>query len=267
MRRRPPGSNVGTRRAHAERVPHASAPTRNWLLLYGPTWRVPAIAPRCNVRYPARNVGLPRTASRPWRSSAKSGSTSPQAAPAFYAVLRKCDAGNLLLGQAEREVLEQEPELGRMRVALARMPQQRAYRHMMQPTPFGFALLVEVLRAQLSTGKRGARIERMVQEMSRAPARRSAGETLAPTRDPPCRTTARAARPRCRATTAHCEAHYLHNISAIFTGVAQHFVWSITPMPPRARARNALFPLKIDPPQPGTANFPSENACVRGGFA
>ena len=34
----------------------------------------------------------------------------------------------------------------------------------MQPTPFGFALLVEVLREQLSTEKLAARIERMVRE-------------------------------------------------------------------------------------------------------
>jgi hypothetical protein len=143
--------------------------------------------------------------------------------------------------------------------------QQSAYRHVMRPTPFGFAFLAAVLREQLSTEKLGARIERVVQERQRR--QRSAGETLAPTRDPPCRTPVRAARPRCRAQTAHCEAHYLHNISAIFRGVAQHFVWSIAPMPRRARARKTLSPLKIDPPQPATANFPSENACVRGGFA
>jgi Lhr-like helicase len=86
----------------------------------------------------------------------------------FYEVLRKYDAGNLLLGQAEREVLEQELELGRLRAALARMrAQDVAYRHVMQPTPFGFALLVEVMREQLTTEKLGARIERLVQELER----------------------------------------------------------------------------------------------------
>ncbi len=55
-----------------------------------------------------------------------------------------------------------------MRAALARMrDQQVVYRHVMQPTPFGFALLVEVLREQLSTEKLGARIERMVAELER----------------------------------------------------------------------------------------------------
>ena len=77
----------------------------------------------------------------------------------------KHDAGNLPLAQAEREVLEQELELGRLRAALARMrTQQLAYRHVMQPT-FGFALLAEVLREQLSTEKLAARIERMVREL------------------------------------------------------------------------------------------------------
>jgi ATP-dependent Lhr-like helicase len=86
----------------------------------------------------------------------------------FYEVLRKYDAGNLLLGQAEREVLEQELELERMRAALARMrAQQVVYRHVMQPTPFGFALLIEVLRERISTERLGARIERMVAELER----------------------------------------------------------------------------------------------------
>ncbi len=86
----------------------------------------------------------------------------------FYEVLRKYDARNPLLGQAEREVLEQELELGRMRAALARMrAQDVVYRHVMQPTPFGFALLVEGLRERLSTEKLAARIERMVAELER----------------------------------------------------------------------------------------------------
>jgi ATP-dependent Lhr-like helicase len=86
----------------------------------------------------------------------------------FYEVLRKYDAANPLLGQAEREVLEQELELDRLRAALAQMrAQQVVYRHVMQPTPFGFALLVEVLRERLSTEKLSARIERMVLELER----------------------------------------------------------------------------------------------------
>ncbi|MBK9243699.1 MAG: ligase-associated DNA damage response DEXH box helicase [Burkholderiales bacterium] len=86
----------------------------------------------------------------------------------FYEVFRRHDAGNLLLTQAEREVLEQELELARLRAALARMRAMRlAYRHLQQPTPFAFALLVERLREQLSTEELADRIARMVAELER----------------------------------------------------------------------------------------------------
>jgi ATP-dependent Lhr-like helicase len=92
----------------------------------------------------------------------------------FYEVFRKYDAGNLLLTQAEREVLEQELDLGRLRAALARMRGMRlAYRHLQQPTPFAFALLVERLREQVSTEELADRIARMVAELER---RAAAGE-------------------------------------------------------------------------------------------
>jgi ATP-dependent Lhr-like helicase len=55
----------------------------------------------------------------------------------FYEVFRKHDAGNRLLGQAEREVLEQE-------------------------------LDVERLREQVTTEKLSARIERMLAELGAA---------------------------------------------------------------------------------------------------
>jgi ATP-dependent Lhr-like helicase len=84
----------------------------------------------------------------------------------FFDVLRKHDAGNLLLTQADREVLEQELELGRLRSALARMRAQRRVLHSLsRPTPFAFPLLVERLREQLSTEKLADRIARMVAEL------------------------------------------------------------------------------------------------------
>ena len=89
----------------------------------------------------------------------------------FYEVLRKYDAGNLLLGQADREVLEQELDLTRLRAALARMrAQKKVMRALSRPTPFAFPLLVERLREQLTTEKLAARIERMVAELERAAA-------------------------------------------------------------------------------------------------
>jgi ATP-dependent Lhr-like helicase len=89
----------------------------------------------------------------------------------FYEVFRKHDAGNRLLAQAEREVLEQELELERLRGALARMRGQRvAYRLLNRPTPFAFPLMVERLREQVTTEKLSARIERMLAELERAAA-------------------------------------------------------------------------------------------------
>lgn len=86
----------------------------------------------------------------------------------FYEVLRKYDAGNLLLGQADREVLEQELDLARIRAALAWMRSRKpVLRAISRPTPFAFPLLVERLREQLSTEKLADRVARMVAELER----------------------------------------------------------------------------------------------------
>jgi ATP-dependent Lhr-like helicase len=90
----------------------------------------------------------------------------------FYEVFRKYDAGNRLLAQAEREVLEQELELGRLRAALARMRSQQVhYRLLTRPTPFGFPLVVERFREQVTTEQLGSRIERMLADLERAAGR------------------------------------------------------------------------------------------------
>ena len=87
----------------------------------------------------------------------------------FYEVFRKYDAGNRLLAQAEREVLEQELDIGRLRTALARMRGQRiVYRLLARPSPFAFPLMVERLREQVTTEKLSARIERMLAELEEA---------------------------------------------------------------------------------------------------
>ncbi len=95
----------------------------------------------------------------------------------FYEVFRRYDAGNLLLSQAEREVLEQELDLARLRAALTRLRGLAlAYRHLQQPTPFAFPLLVERLREQVSTEQLADRIARMVAELEqRAAAGAGAG--------------------------------------------------------------------------------------------
>jgi ATP-dependent Lhr-like helicase len=87
----------------------------------------------------------------------------------FFEVFRKHDAGNLLLGQAQREVLEQELELGRLRATLVQL-QQRAtsFHEVRRATPFGFALMVERFRERLTTERLSDRVARMLRELEKA---------------------------------------------------------------------------------------------------
>jgi ATP-dependent helicase Lhr and Lhr-like helicase len=90
----------------------------------------------------------------------------------FYEVFRKYDATNKLLAQAEREVLEQELELERLRRALNEMrARQLNYRMLARPTPFAFPLMVERFREQVTTERLGARIERMLADLEKAAGR------------------------------------------------------------------------------------------------
>ncbi|GAB3653927.1 ligase-associated DNA damage response DEXH box helicase [Ramlibacter alkalitolerans] len=84
----------------------------------------------------------------------------------FYEVFRKYDAGNLLLNQAENEVLSQELELSRLAETLQRMRTRRvvlaALRH---PSPMSLPLMVERFREKLSTETLAARLERILRDM------------------------------------------------------------------------------------------------------
>ncbi|MFL6657981.1 MAG: ligase-associated DNA damage response DEXH box helicase [Massilia sp.] len=87
----------------------------------------------------------------------------------FFEVFRKHDAGNLLLTQAQREVLEQELELTRLRDTLVELHARAvALRPVARATPFGFALMVERFREKLSTEKLSDRIARMLRELEKA---------------------------------------------------------------------------------------------------
>lgn len=87
----------------------------------------------------------------------------------FFEVFRKHDAGNLLLTQAQREVLEQELELNRLRATLEEL-QGRAvsFHETKRATPFGFALMVERFREKLSTEKLSDRVARVLRELEKA---------------------------------------------------------------------------------------------------
>jgi ATP-dependent Lhr-like helicase len=84
----------------------------------------------------------------------------------FFEVFRKHDEGNLLLGQAEREVLEQELELGRLTATLDNLRMRElVIKHVERPTPFAFPLLVERFRETVSTERLPDRIARMVAQL------------------------------------------------------------------------------------------------------
>ncbi len=87
----------------------------------------------------------------------------------FYEVFRKHDAGNQLLTQAEREVLEQELELSRLRETLLALQQQDiAFFTTARLTPFAFPLMIDRLREKLSTEKLSERVARMLRDLEKA---------------------------------------------------------------------------------------------------
>jgi ATP-dependent Lhr-like helicase len=87
----------------------------------------------------------------------------------FFEVFRKHDPGNLLLAQSQREVLETELELDRLRASLRAMRGRELCQvAIARPTPFAFPLMVERLRERLSTEKLSDRIGRMIDELERA---------------------------------------------------------------------------------------------------
>ena len=84
----------------------------------------------------------------------------------FYNVFRQYDPANELLLQADRELLQDELEIGRLTASLARMAgQQLVINALSQPTPFSFPLMVERLREQLSNETLADRIARMVAQL------------------------------------------------------------------------------------------------------
>ena len=86
----------------------------------------------------------------------------------FYEVFRKYDQGNLLLSQAEREVLSQELEISRLRATLERIRERELVlvdlRH---PSPLSLPLMVERFREKLTTEQLSTRLDRILRDMER----------------------------------------------------------------------------------------------------
>jgi ATP-dependent helicase Lhr and Lhr-like helicase len=95
----------------------------------------------------------------------------------FYEVFAKYDPENLLLTQAEGEVLSQELDIGRLGASLARMRTQRVeFVELTVPSPFALPLMVERFREKLSTEKLKDRLDRMLADMERAADRAEAAD-------------------------------------------------------------------------------------------
>ncbi|GAC1539260.1 MAG: hypothetical protein NVS2B4_19190 [Ramlibacter sp.] len=90
----------------------------------------------------------------------------------FYEVFRKYDRANLLLSQAEQEVLSKELELSRLRATLERIAARRleivTLRH---PSPMSLPLMVERFREKLTTEQLSTRLDRILRDMEKDAAR------------------------------------------------------------------------------------------------
>lgn len=87
----------------------------------------------------------------------------------FFEVFKQYDAGNLLLTQAQEEVLRQELDVARLEHTLRRINQRTLDVHTVKrATPMAFPLLVERMRESLSSEKLADRIARMVRDLEKA---------------------------------------------------------------------------------------------------
>jgi ATP-dependent Lhr-like helicase len=81
----------------------------------------------------------------------------------IYDVLAKYDSSNLLLEQAQREVLQRQLEETRLQRALQRIERGRVVvQRVPRPTPFAFPLLVDHLRQTVSSETLEDRVRKMI---------------------------------------------------------------------------------------------------------
>ncbi|WP_020474666.1 ligase-associated DNA damage response DEXH box helicase [Zavarzinella formosa] len=86
----------------------------------------------------------------------------------FYAVFKEYDPGNLLLWQANREVLDRQFEYSRMRAALDRLQAgDILLADTPRPTPLAFPLLADRLRQTVSSETLADRVRKMVRDLER----------------------------------------------------------------------------------------------------
>ena len=84
----------------------------------------------------------------------------------FFEVFRQYDKGNLLLRQAEREVLSQELEISRLKATLERMLGKTMWLvKLKHPSPMSLPLMVERFREKLTTEQLSTRLDRILRDM------------------------------------------------------------------------------------------------------
>ncbi|MES2636328.1 MAG: ligase-associated DNA damage response DEXH box helicase [Pseudomonadota bacterium] len=87
----------------------------------------------------------------------------------FFDVFRQYDPSNLLLTQAQDEVLQQELDIKRLSATLRNLQHKKMQlMQIKKPTPFAFPLLVERFRESSSSEKLADRIARMVADLEKA---------------------------------------------------------------------------------------------------
>jgi len=86
----------------------------------------------------------------------------------FFEVFRKYDERNLLLTQAQREVLSQELEITRLASTLDRMrAKEVAFATLRHPSPMSLPLMVERFREKLTTEQLSQRLDRILRDMEK----------------------------------------------------------------------------------------------------
>ena len=102
----------------------------------------------------------------PGKRQAASQRELQSSASLLYEVLQRYDTDNLLLAQAEREILENQLELTRLAAALEKISSQPLrLQETKQLTPFAFALWADRLQATHIGADATTRLEAMLQEL------------------------------------------------------------------------------------------------------
>ncbi len=98
-------------------------------------------------------------------SSRKTANQVQISSSLIYEVFTKYEPDNLLLQQAEREVIDSQMETPRLAAALKRINQlELVWQEIKRPSPLGFPLLVERLSSRLTNESLRDRIERLKQQ-------------------------------------------------------------------------------------------------------